>query len=198
MSQLLETIVSEVSGSALESLSGSLGTESSKTEGAVATALPLLIKAMANNSSESSGAEALSSALDRDHDGSALEDIAGLVSSDSSVDTGSAILKHVLGSKTDQVANGIAKSAGLDKGTSIALIAKLAPVVMGYLGKKKREDNLDSSGLASLLNSESRAAEEKAPSQMGLLGKLLDSNNDGDVTDELVDMGGSLLKSFLK
>lgn len=198
MSKLVETILSNVSGPAMESLGNTVGADNDKVAGAVAAAVPLLIKALANNSSDGSGAQMLSSALDRDHDGSMLDDLAGLLGSEKSMEIGSSILSHVLGSRMGPVAEGLARTTGVDGDTAKVVIEKLAPVVMGYLGKTKKEEGLDSEGLASLLQSESKAVEEKAPGEMNLLTSLLDSDGDGDVTEEIMDIGGSLLKNFLK
>ena len=198
MSEILSTIVSQLKGPALESLASSVGTDESSTQTAIATALPLLMKALANNTSDGKGASALAKALDNDHDGSVLSDLGGLLSSDSSTSTGQSILKHVLGSKSGVIADAIGKSAGLDSSNAGVLIAKLAPLVMGYLGKAKREENLDSDGLSALLKNEAQTVEKKGPKEMSMLTSLLDSDNDGNVSDDLVDLGSSLLKSFLK
>lgn len=198
MSQLIEGIVSELGKGALDSLGGSLGIEKSQAQSAASLAVPVLMKALAKNTSDSSGAEALSNALDKGHDGSILSNLAGALGSQETTSMGSAILGHVLGNKTSAVTSMISSATGLDSGKALTLVSQLAPVVMGALGKKKKEDGLDASSLASLLTNESSEADSKAPNEMGMIGKLLDSDGDGNVTDDLMNMGGSLLKSFLK
>ena len=66
---------------------------------------------------------------------------------------------------------------------------------MGALGKLKRERNLDPDSLVGMLGQERAAMESEAPGISGLLG-LLDADNDGDVKDDLLNLGGSMLGSF--
>ena len=49
-----------------------------------------------------------------------------------------------------------------------------------------------------LLGKEKSAVENKNPDAMGVLSKLLDTNNDGDISDDLINIGGKLLGGFLK
>ena len=67
-------------------------------------------------------------------------------------------------------------------------------VVLGALGKKKREEGLDSSGLAGLLGSVKKEIERREPSSAGLLGSLLDQDGDGDT--DLGDVAKCLGKLF--
>jgi hypothetical protein len=69
----------------------------------------------------------------------------------------------------------------------------LAPLVMGALGRAKRESQLDSNGLSTLLTGENERLKESAPGVMGALGRFLDQDNDGSVMD---DVGGLLGKTF--
>jgi hypothetical protein len=72
----------------------------------------------------------------------------------------------------------------------------LAPMVMGMLGKAKRERNFDIGGLSRTLAGEREAATQASPGLGDLLGGLLDSNRDGSVADDVVKMGGGLLGSL--
>lgn len=197
MSQLINDIVSQFGKEALASLGNSIGADQNKTQSAVALAVPLLVKALAKNSSDQDGATSLSNALEKGHDGSILGNLSSVLGSQQTGNIGQAILGHVLGSKMSPVTNMISKVTGLDANAAGTLIAQLAPVVMGFLGKKKKEEHLDESSMASLLDGASKEAEKEAPSEMGMITKLLDSDGDGDITDDLVNLGGSLLKGFL-
>jgi hypothetical protein len=69
----------------------------------------------------------------------------------------------------------------------------LAPLVMGALGRAKRENSLDAGGLSTLLTGEQEHLKESAPGVMGALSRFLDQNNDGSVMD---DVSGLLGKAF--
>lgn len=72
-----------------------------------------------------------------------------------------------------------------------------APVVMGALSKKKKKDGLDASSLANMLRSGEEEVEKKEPEAMGFLNKLLDTDGDGNISDDAVEIGAKPLKSFL-
>lgn len=198
MSNLMEGLFSQLGKTAINSLSSSLGADDSQVQTATGMAVPLLMKALSNNAQDSAGAEALSNALDKDHQGSLLDNLGDVLGKEQLASAGSGILKHVLGDKIAPAAAMIAKTSGLSQGNAVSLITQLAPVVMGFLGKQKQEQNLNASSLASLLSNVSKEASDKAPQEMGIVGKLLDRDGDGDITDDLMNMGGSLLKNFLK
>lgn len=190
MAGIFDELTKQLGGNALDSISRQIGGDSKATGTAVTAALPMLMAALASNTKKSGGAEALSAALSKDHDGGILNDVAGYLGNPGSVD-GAGILRHVLGGKQPAVEKSLAKSSGLDMGSVAKLLPILAPVVMGALGKKQRQGNLDVSGLTNMLGSE-RKEIEKAMPQMGMVGQFLDTDGDGDL--DLGDMA-SLAKS---
>ena len=106
---------------------------------------------------------------------------------------------HILGGKRGGVEQGVAQSSGLSVDKVSQLLPMLAPVVMGALGKAKKQQNLDARGLASMLNQERAHVERDTPGMQdgGLLG-FLDMDDDGDVTDDVVKIGGMLSSFFGK
>ncbi|NBC18216.1 MAG: DUF937 domain-containing protein [Bacteroidetes bacterium] len=209
MSQLLNVLRQQLDPQTVSSMANSIGADPSSTQNAVSTALPLLVGALSRNATSSpQGAQALDAALERDHDGSVLDDLSSLLGgaggggglggllgmagdlmggggSSKALD-GAGILKHVLGGKQSSIARGIAQATGLSAQQSSQLLGLLAPVVMGALGKVKREQQLGPDGLASQLEQERQQLEEQAPgmSQGGLL-QLLDRDDDGSVADDV-------------
>lgn len=197
MSSLLEGLMGQLGGDALGNLASQIGADRNKTQAGVAAALPLLLGALSRNAQDGNGAQALGAALERDHDGSILDDAAGFFGR-GDTSTGAGILKHVLGAKTPRVEQGLSKSTGLDAAATGKLLAMLAPMVLGALGKAKQQGGLDASGLAGMLGGERRAMEQKAP-QLGMLGALLDQDGDGDMDlGDITKLGGGLLGKFFK
>ena len=69
----------------------------------------------------------------------------------------------MLGSRQSNVAASLGKSTGLDAGSVLQLLTMLAPLVMGALGKAKRQDPRGSGGLADILGGATRQVDQQAP-----------------------------------
>ena len=193
MDSILQTLLSQLSGDSLGAITDQLGIDEGTAQKAVGLALPLLIGSLNRNSSSADGAQALTKAVARDHDGSILADLASNLMQPKVQEDGLAILGHVLGAKKENVSNSLGKASGLDSAQVIQLLSMLAPVVLGAIGKAQRQKNLDAQGVASLLTQE----REQASSTLPGIAQLLDMDGDGDVTEEMINLGGSLLSSFL-
>ena len=158
-------------------------------------ALGSLMTGLARNAQSTEGAGALAAALSKDHDGSVLDNLSGVLSAPEQ-GPGAGILGHVFGSKQGAVQSALGQSTGLDAGSMGKLLTMLAPLVMGALGKKQRQGGLNPSDLGGLLRQEQETAARQAP-DLGMLGSLLDRDGDGDIKDDVAKIGGSLLKNFL-
>lgn len=188
MPSIIETLSSQLLGGQLDSLSSALGEDPQRTKSAVAQALPVLMGALASNASKPDGAASLLGALERDHDGSLLDNLQDFMRKPDLSD-GQGILNHALGGRRDRLENGLSKSSGLDPQKMKTLMAMLAPVVMAALGKARREKQMDSDGLMGLLKGERETMERQAP-EMGLLGSLLDQDGDGEILDDVLGKVG--------
>ena len=176
----------QLGGGGLSALAGMIGSDEQKTSSALTSTLSVLTGALARNSEEEEGAAALDAALEKDHDGGILSDVGGFLSGAAS-GPGLGILGHVLGSKQEPVAQEIAKDSGLDIGQVMTLMTTAAPLLMGVLGSKKKEEGLDAGGLAGMLAGEKQQVEQQRGigSLLGLLGGGGSSSDSG---------GGSLLR----
>lgn len=191
---MLELLSSQLGAGGIDQIASQLGIGRGSAEKGIAAALPMLMGGLAKNTQSSGGAEALLGALQKDHDGSVLDDVSGFLGQGSGAsDAGMGILKHVFGGRESAVESALGSSAGIGGGQMKQLLAMLAPLVMGMIGKQQRQGGLDAGALAGLLGGERKAAEKKAPGAAGLIGSLLDADGDGDVTDDIAKLGGSLL-----
>ncbi len=147
---IMQLITNQLGGGAISKLSEATGESSDATSKAIQLALPTLLNAINNNTNEG-GASSLLSALDRDHDGSILNDVMGFFNN-SDGSEGNSILKHILGEKQSTVENGISQASGVSTSSMGKILAMLAPIVMGYLGRQKNENGInDSNGISDLL-----------------------------------------------
>jgi hypothetical protein len=159
-----------------------------------------LLNALARNSSKPGGASALGSALDRDHDGSVLDDLMGMMTGAAAPKTsktldGAGILEHILGKKKEGAADMLANKTGLNSAQTLNLLIKLAPVVMGALGKMKKSQNVDPSGLPDVLSG-AASRMNKSASNPSLIESFLDQDGDGNLNNEIKNVGFSFLKSI--
>ena len=184
MNSMTEIVAQYFSAGIASQISQRLGIDETTTKRAVDVAIPLLIAALARNSSQPQGAQALHEAIQQDHDGSILENLTGLINNPQAY-SGSGILGHVLGSTRVNAESEIARQSGLNPASAGSLLEILAPVVMGTLGKQQQEQSLSTDQLASYLNTERTQVQQSAPDIMGAISSLLDTNKDGDVTDDL-------------
>ncbi len=120
-------------------------------------------------------ASVLAGVLTKSDDAEAVQRVFGLVSSpdnDANITTnsdelvrglpasvtsgpGGSLLDTIFDGRTDAVGEFIAHTAGFRKPASgLALLAMAASLVLGFLGRKVREDNLTADGLASMLAAE--------------------------------------------
>lgn len=192
MSSLTDLLGQTLQGNALNSLGVQLGTDPQTTSAAVNAALPMLVGALARNSASDTGAQALSTALARDHDGSVLDDVGGFLGGAAGGGAGTAILGHLFGGRQAAVQQAVSQSSGIDSAAAGQLLAVLAPLVMGALGRSARQQpgGLDPSVLAGMLGGEQASLAQRAPAAMGMLGQLLDSNKDGSIVDDLGRLAG--------
>ena len=158
---------------------------------AMATALPLLVSALANNAAEPKGAEALHQALAKDHDGSILNDVAAFLG-DPQAANGAGILGHVLGGKQPAVAEGLAQASGLESDQVGQLLQIAAPLLMGALGQQQKKEGLGINDLTSLLGGQKQLVQETEPGMMGMLNRVLDMDQDGSAVDDVLGMVGKL------
>ncbi|MEM9649300.1 MAG: DUF937 domain-containing protein [Bacteroidota bacterium] len=203
MSGLLDLLNSPMGKQLISGVAGQTGQSEGKTADVLSMAMPLLMGAMKRNASTPTGAQGLMNALSSKHDGSILDDLGGLFGGgvDQSVmDDGAGILGHVFGSKQPQVENALSSKSGMDAG-SIAQILKIAaPILLGYLGRQSRQQNVsNANGLGGLLGG-LMGGGSTANKQQSLIETFLDSDGDGSVIDDLAGMvlsGGNQKKSGL-
>ncbi len=198
MAGLVDMLMGQLSGGAMQQIGSAIGADENKTQSAVSMALPLIMGALARNASKPEGASSLANALTKDHDGSILDNLGGFLGNPEA-GPGDGILQHVLGNKRQAVETGISKQSGLDGAAVGKLLITLAPIVMGMLGKTQRQKQMDANTLSGFLTTERQTIERNAPKEMGLIGNLLDSNGDGQVEiGEVVQKVGFLAKLFGK
>jgi len=190
----------QISNVLVDQISNQFGIQDrQKAETAVEGGFTTLLNAISKNVSQNpSGAQGLAGALERDHDGTILDDISGFLSGtrqapNTSMLNGAGILKHLLGGQQNQVVEMLGQATGLNKSQSGQMLMSLAPVVMGMLGKQKKEKNLDQNSLAELVTRGTESFNKQSPTNTSLITKMLDQDGDGSAMDDILNMGAKAL-----
>jgi hypothetical protein len=194
LNSLFDLVNERLDDRTLSQLSQQLGTDPDTTRQAVPAALTALLGGLSHNTSKPEGAQQLAGALERDHDGSILDDLAGSLGSSSLNQQGAGILGHIFGGRRGAVESQVGQRAGLNQAQVARLLMLLAPIVLGALGRAKRQRGLDSGGLSDILSNERRTIEQAQPQNRGLLNVLLDRDGDGQVMDDLTSLAGDFMR----
>ena len=183
----LEALLGLLQGQDLGKLAEQVGGSSTEARNGVAAALPAILAAVNKNANNSEKAQGLNKALEQ-HDGSVLNNLGSYLQNPDLKD-GAGILSHLFGGNTQNVANAVSQSSGLDAQGSLKMLETLAPLVLGALGQQKKENNLDAQGISNLTsNLSANFAGEGGI--MSMITNLLDANKDGNVMDDLTGMIG--------
>jgi len=200
---ILELLQGQAGQQIIAGTSRETGQPEDKTASVVQMALPLLMGAMKRNASDPRGAAGLLTALEDKHDGRILENLGAFFENgvdSSQKDDGSGILGHVLGGAQDNVFSALSQKSGLDSGSVQQILQVLAPIVLGFLGKEKRQNDVNTEyGLQDLLGNLMSSNKRSQQKQQSMVEALLDGNGDGSVIDDLAGMvlGGSKKKGGL-
>jgi hypothetical protein len=241
---IFDEVLKHIDGNAIAGIAKQLGATPQQAQSAIQVALPAILGGMQRNIANG-GAEALHSAVNKDHQGIDLGGMlgsvlgggggaGGLLSSvmgmmggggqqqsgaggllgsvlgmmggggaqqqSPMASAGMGILKHVLGGSQDRAANGVSQASGLSGQGAMALMAMLAPMVMGALGKMTASKGLDAGGLAGVIGGDlQRLGQTQPAAQKGFMGGLLDADGDGDVdASDLLSRGSMLMGLFGK
>lgn len=185
---ITDLLNSDYGSQIINGISSQSGTTPQETSSVVNAAAPLLMGMLKNNASTEAGASGILNALNK-HDGSILDNLSGFFGAADTSD-GNGILGHILGGKRSTVENAISKQTGVSAGKVTGILALLAPIIMGYLGKqtKTRGNVNDSSGLGGLLGGLMGGSGKGG----GLLTSLLDQDGDGklDINDAISAVTG--------
>jgi hypothetical protein len=161
-----------------------IGADPAQTQQAISVALPALLQSLQGQTSPGSG---LQQALEQDHDGSILDNLAGYVNGTANLGPrttdGQGILDHLLGGQQPQVVNALSSQTGLNASSIMQLLPMLAPIVMGMLGRQARTTGSTSSSSGGFGD------------RGGILGGLLGGSGAGTGTGSggLGDVLGSIL-----
>lgn len=163
----------------------------------MAVAAPLVISYLRKKSQDDPNeAEALNNALDKDHDGSILDDPSQV---EARQQEGGSILDHIFGGQKSKVENQLSQNTGISMDKIGPILAMIAPLIMGFIGKEKQSNGINSGGgLGDLLGgilggAQNQAQNEPANPLNDILGSVLGGGSSQSTGNPLNDILGSVL-----
>ena len=171
---IMQLLQRQIAGNTLNQLSQRIGANPQQTSAAANGVFAALLGGLANNAA-SGGLNNLMAALDKNHDGSILDDMAGLLNSGgqgTGALNGMGIVNHILGGKTQSVAQQIGAKAGINANQVMQLLPVLAPIVMGVIGQLKNGGKLNLGNIASMLLGAAQGGAQQS-GLGGVLGQVL-------------------------
>jgi hypothetical protein len=189
---VLDALEAQLGPDTIQKMSAQIGTDTAATSNAISMALPILLGGLSRNAGNADGAVALDNALTA-HDGGILDNLGALLGSGGA---GSAILSHIFGSRRTPVEQGVSRATGMNAQQVAQLLMMLAPLVMGVLGRMKRQQGVGAEQLPEVLGQANLDMARQSPA-VGDLSRILDSNHDGQIADDIARIGSSVLGGLL-
>ncbi len=192
---LIDLLTGNTGNQVAEQAENKFGISRNQVIALLAVATPLIISYLRNKSQDAKEAEALNNALDKDHNGSILNDASQIESRQAE---GGSILDHIFGGQKSTVENQLSQNTGISIDKIGPVLAMLAPVVMGYIGQQKQQNNVSAGGLGDLLggilgNASNQAQAQQSNPLNDILGSVLGGGQSQSSGNPLNDILGSVL-----
>ena len=196
MAELMDTL-NELLEPQTGQISNRIGADETQTRSAMHAVVPALLAAFSQEAERGGG---IRQAIERDHDGSIIDQLSGYLGGGANLGprttNGAGILAHVLGNRQSDMQQALSAKTGLDAGSIGSLLALLAPIVMGMIGKKSNASpgggfRLDD--LGSILGREKADARTRNPDVADVLdrfGQRDGGSGGGGVMDSIGDLFG--------
>ncbi len=153
------------SDSNLGSIAGLLNASGADTSAALGGSIPAVLGSLADRATEQGGSDAVLNMVEGADDG-ILSDIGGFLTN-RSTDNDAGMMAGIFGDNSEGIVQSLAGNLGLGGGMIGKLLPMVAPLVLGFIKGKGRQEGLDSRGLLGML-----ATEKADLAGKGLLGGL--------------------------
>jgi hypothetical protein len=169
-SSLVSLIMQFLTPDIVSRMASVLGLDRSSAQSAIGAAVPALLAGLSRTAAKPGGAQSLVDTISQQS--GVLDSFADRIGSGQLplLDQGSTLLKSVLGGQDQSaLASAVSRFADIGQGASNSLLAMLAPVAVGVIGKQLGSRNLDASSLTGLLTSQKDQIAHALPAGFGNL-----------------------------
>lgn len=184
-----ELLNSSTGQNIIDNITNQFGLDKQQATSAINAAIPMILGGLGRNAQTPDGAQGIEQALQSKHDGSILDNVNGFFNmGDAAQKDGSGILGHIFGDKVNQVENGIAQKSGISLSKIGPIVAMLAPIVMGYLGRQKNQNQQSGGGISDILGQLTGGNSNQGGGLIGMVTGFLDKDGDGNIMDDIMGM----------
>lgn len=193
---LIDLITGNAGSQVAEQAENKFGISKNQMIALGAVAAPLIISYLRNKAqNDPNEADAINNALDKDHDGSILDNPAQAAERQQE---GNSILSHIFGGQKPEVENQLSQSTGISMDKIGPALGMLAPLVMGYLGRQKQQNGVTSGGglgdlLGGILGNAHTESQNSGNPLNNILGSVLGGGQAQNSGNPLNDILGSVL-----
>lgn len=163
MNGLFDELLGAVGPEVSQQLSSSLGIDRNLAGQILPQVAPLILGGLKRQMQTRGGAPRVDHILNKYGDANVLDDIGGLFGMHAQQQSADPRLGGLLGDSGVQAANMLSQNFNLDMNTAMKVIPMLAPIVLGFLSRKRDAGGTGATGLAA----------------------LLDQDGDGDILDDV-------------
>jgi hypothetical protein len=170
MGNFIDEFMGSLGGDVSKQISSTLNLDQNQVSKMIPQVAPLILGGLKKQKDEHGGEARVDHILNKYGSVSVLDNLSDLFSSKAADENPDPDLGGLLAGSGNQAANLLSQQFNISGGTANKLIPMLAPVILGFLTKKRDQEGLGSSGISS----------------------LLDQDGDGSILD---DVAGFLLQS---
>ncbi|MFL9833297.1 DUF937 domain-containing protein [Chryseobacterium terrae] len=157
---IIDLIKGQLGSAFVSQAASQLGESEAGTSKAISGLLPVIVGGLANNSDNPAVLDSISNASSQGILGNSLD-----TSGNSMI---SGLLSSIFGDKLSGIINTIATYAGISNNSSSSLLSLVTGATVGSIGKYAAENNLDRSGISSLLNDQKGVVSTLLPAGLSL------------------------------
>jgi len=152
MGNFIEDFMGSLGGEVSKQISSTLNLDQKQVSQMIPQVAPLILGGLKKQKDEHGGEARVDHILNKYGSASVLDNLGDLFSNKASDNNPDPDLGGLLAGSGNQAANLLSQNFNLDAGTATKLIPMLAPVILGFLTKKRDQDGLGSSGISSLID----------------------------------------------
>lgn len=188
-----------IGSQATSGIANKLGLDAEKTKYIVSAAIPLMVSSLNYNANKGGErAEQIDQALTSKHNGDIFSQLSGHLEQGATEEE-NRMVSHIFGKNTEQVTQSLSSKSGISSDKVSSILAILAPIVMGFLGKQKAQSSGGSitDMIGGLLQSGGASAALEG-GLGGLLSSVLGGGKSADLpeTTNTTDGLGDLVNDF--
>lgn len=167
MDSILGPLMKSLSPDDLSTLGKLVGTDSNGAKSILGAVVPLLTGAIAKTAAQPGGANVVMKILGEGQFEAEADDIGGYLRNPD-VSGGADLVSTLLGSQRGDMTEMAARKTGFSTEVIGRVLMLIAPVVLGFIAKTLRQQNMDASALTALLGERPETAPPEAPDVLGL------------------------------